>query len=141
MGCWPNRAPAIDDPRTCSGSNVNLAAATTHFGITIPSDATDVRFSADLHPLFGEYSLVLGFHITPEGLGTFLRDTGLPSPSAHTDPTDAIWEAACGLTPRSSGRLVYTQDQTPSPGNYKRAAAIDMSNPAKPYILVTAMDL
>ena len=138
---WPNRAPAIDDPRACPGSNVNLGEATTHFGITIPSDATDVRFTSDVHPMFGEYSLVLGFHVTPEGLRTFLHDTGLPSPSASFDPTLDVWDASCGLTPGSSGRLVYTRDQTPSPGTYQRAAAIDMSNRANPYVLVAARDL
>jgi hypothetical protein len=142
MGLWPDRAPAIDDSRACPGSNVNLGEATAHFGVTIPSDATDVRFSADVHPMFGEYSLVLGFHVTPEGLGTFLRGTGLPSPSASFDPTLDIWDASCGLIPGSSGRLVSTRDQTPSgAGNYQRAAVIDMSNRAKPYVLVAARDL
>jgi hypothetical protein len=53
-----------------------------------------------------------------------------------------IWDASCGLTPGSSARLVSTRDQTPSgTGNYQRAATIDMSNRAKPYVLVAARDL
>ncbi len=78
---FPERAPAITgDARACSGANVELDEATDHFGIALPSDALDVKFYSDVHPMFGEYGLELVFTVGSKSFGRFIADNGFSKP-------------------------------------------------------------
>jgi hypothetical protein len=72
LGTWDGRPPDIADPRACRGSTVELVEATGHFGLVLPTSATEIKFASDLHPLFGEYFILLSFRTDAAGLRSFL---------------------------------------------------------------------
>ncbi|KAB2379022.1 hypothetical protein [Actinomadura montaniterrae] len=142
---WDPRGPDVKDPRACPGSNVSLSEVTGHFGLVIPPDATDVRFSSDLHPFFGEYSLRLSFRTTASGLRLFLDRSGLSTSSteddADTDPAP-LDGPSCGFGSASFHDPRYYAGERPAEGGpTQRQAAVDRSDAAQPRVVVSAMDL
>ncbi|MBO2456234.1 hypothetical protein [Actinomadura violacea] len=136
---WDPRGPDVKDARACPGSNASLAEVTGHFRLPVPPDATDVHFSSDLHPLFGEYSLRLSFRTTASGLRAFLDGSGLPAPGTDTEPVDG---PSCGFGSSAFRRpRYYGGQQEGTGGPFQREAAVDVSDPARPRVVASAMDL
>ncbi|WP_280670862.1 hypothetical protein [Kitasatospora sp. MAP12-44] len=153
----PDNQVAATDSRVCpqsSGNNLSLADATGHFGLVVPSSATNIVFSADVGGLQGESDLALRFTTTPADLATFLMASQFESPSATTkvaggwttySPGVPVQPARglCGLTPPVNPTMVYGQD---SPGRAKKAdsrsVAVDgTTDPAHPVVWVSGTDL
>lgn len=138
--CAPERAPAISDQRVCGHSNVELAEALDHFGLEMPAQATEVRFESDVHPLFGEYFLLLRFRTTIDGLDAFLERSGLPAVADDVaNPVDD-WPSTCLLDPPPVGTFDYAHDLADPPHAY-RVIAIQVSQPTNVLVLVKAEDL
>ncbi|MEU9021130.1 hypothetical protein [Actinomadura sp. NPDC048394] len=142
---WDPRGPDVKDTRACPGSNVSLAEVTGHFGLVIPPDATDVRFSSDLHPFFGEYSLRLSFQTTTSGLRAFLDRSGLSTSGtedeADTEPAP-LDGPSCGFGSASFHAPRYYGGERPSEGGpTQRQAAVDRRDAAHLRVVVSAMDL
>ncbi|MER5640697.1 hypothetical protein ABT095_27580 [Kitasatospora sp. NPDC002227] len=153
----PDNHVAATDSRVCretTGNNVSFAEATGHFGLAVPSAATDLVFTADGGGLRGETDLSMRFVTTPADLATFLSASHLDPPSATTVVTDGGWssyypgarvraaEGPCGLTPPVRPTMVYSQDG-PGSGMEKnpRSVAVDNTDPAHPVVWVDALDL
>lgn len=68
----PGRAPDVEDDRACPHSNAELTRVLDHFALQLPSSATDVRFSSDVHPLFGELFVELRFSMPRGEVTSFL---------------------------------------------------------------------
>jgi hypothetical protein len=145
---WDPRGPDVRDARACPGSNVSLAEVTEHFGLVIPPDATDVHFSSDLHPFFGEYSLRLSFRTTASGLRAFLDGSGLPTPGASgaSEEVDAdpapLDGPSCGFGSESFHTPRYYGGERTSTGDpAQRQVAVERADPARPRVVASAMDL
>jgi hypothetical protein len=141
---WDPRRPYVKDPRACPQSNVPLSEVTGHFEITIPVDATDVHFSSDVHPLFGEYSLQLSFQTTDSGLQTFLTASGLPQPNQpDTSSTPHVDGPSCGIDPASVRDPRYSADPdlSTSSKSFHREAVVDETDKARPRVVLSASDL
>ncbi|GAA4518944.1 hypothetical protein GCM10023191_093810 [Actinoallomurus oryzae] len=142
---WDPRGPDVRDPRACPGSNVSLAEVAGHFGVTIPADAKDLRFSSDLHPLFGEYSLQLSFQTTASGLHAFLATAGLPrvdTADGSDDEVPAPVEGpSCGFGSVSLSHPRYYGEFPTSTGQFERQVAVDESDKARPRVVLSALDL
>jgi hypothetical protein len=154
MFSLPDNHVAAHDSRVCSqtiGNNVSLAAATSHFELVVPRDATHLTFTASVSSLQGEYDLSLRFTTTTAGLASFLDASRLSEPSATTELTDGDWAAfpvstepqgPCGLNPPHDQHMVYSQDSPTGPmGGSPRSVAVDLSDPAHPEVWVDAVDL
>ncbi|MFJ8044394.1 hypothetical protein ACIRBX_28205 [Kitasatospora sp. NPDC096147] len=150
----PDDHVAADDPRVCagtSGNNTPLAEATGHFGLAVPSAATDLVFTANSGGLSGGTTLSMRFTTTPADLTAFLAAGRFEPPGRTTRLTVGGWQAdtpgaaeraaegPCGLTPPVGPAMAYSQDDR---GKSPRALAVDAtSDPARPVVWVTALDL
>lgn len=137
---WDPRKPYVKDPRACPESNVSLDEVTAHFGLVIPEDATDVRFSSDLHPFFGEYNLDLSFQTTVGGLRTFLNSTDLPKPERDPYGPD-VDGPSCGIRAASLHDLHDANDLAVPNGSVQLQVAVDGPGTATPRVVLSAMDL
>ncbi|WP_345431628.1 hypothetical protein [Actinoallomurus vinaceus] len=134
----------MPDPRACPGSNVSLAEAAGHFGFTIPADATEVHFSSDLHPFFGEYSLQASFQTTPAGLHAFLSTAGLAEPAADhsSDYQPSVDGPSCGFGSASFSAPRYCEDDPEtSTKPFQRQVAVDRADTARPRVVLSALDV
>jgi hypothetical protein len=136
----PFRAAPITDSRACPGSNDDLADATTHFGLAVPSRSTEVGFYSDVNGLFGERTLALRFRTTRAGLEQFTGQPGFP---AHDSPDAGnsrmqLWPDACGAAwPQATQQ--HWRDRAPVDGRL-RQVDVDSSDPEHPLVLYSAMD-
>ncbi|GAB3983411.1 hypothetical protein GCM10029978_090030 [Actinoallomurus acanthiterrae] len=135
--------PEVTDPRACPGSNVSLAEAAAHFGFTIPADATEVHFSSDLHPIFGEYSLQVSFQTTSAGLRAFLTTADLAEPAADRSSGDRpsfVNGPSCGFGSASLSAPRYWGDD-PDAKPFQRQVAVDRTDTAQPRVVLSALDV
>ncbi|MFE0512826.1 hypothetical protein [Streptomyces sp. NPDC058964] len=142
-GCVTQQAPpTVEDPRACEGTTVGLDVVSSRFGLHIPDDAADLRFQADVHPLYGEYSLTLGFRTTRPGLQEFLDFSSFPKLVKSDEGLKVTPEAPDCASWKPSDDLKYA----PSPKaeekvfHWVRGAEVDFADPEHPYIAVVAMD-
>jgi hypothetical protein len=141
----PDNHVAAADSRVCpstAGNNVPLSEVISHFALALPPGASHVRFTANVNPLFGEYSLDLRFRTTRAGLRAFLSRAGLRQASPDMRTTDMFGVTACGLTPPRNEQMAYSQDSATGPNSADpRAVAVDLSDLDFPVVWVTDQDL
>ncbi|MDR2986401.1 MAG: hypothetical protein LBV34_16330 [Nocardiopsaceae bacterium] len=138
----PDNHVAATDSRVCrttGWNNVPFDEVMRHFNLKLPSRAQDVVFTADVNPLFGEYSLDLRFTTTPAALRSFLASAGLPPASPDTRTSIEFGPASCGLIPPAGKDMAYTQDR--DLGASPRAVAVDLSDRTHPTVWITALDM
>jgi hypothetical protein len=129
------RALDIDDARACPHSNVELAEVTMHFGVGLPAEATGLRFSSDVHPWFGVYTMSVSFRTTPAGLRRLIADSGFSSPTPA-----AASEVSSPLDcpgPLTLGRGLMAQDDRRG----SRTLVVDTSDSTRPLVYIHAADL
>lgn len=131
-----------DASQLLGGNNVPFGEVMRHFSLKLPPSAQKVVFTANVSPLFGEYSLSLRFTTTPARLRSFLSGAGLAPPSPDVQTPVDFGAAACGLDPPATSRMTYSQDRAAGPmAKSPRAVAVDLSDPAHPTVWLSAMDL
>ena len=129
------RAPDIADAGACPHSNVELAEIATHFGVDLPADATELRFSSDVHPWFGEYNLKVSFRTTPDGLRSLIADSGFSSPTP-AGPSQVSSPVDCP-GPSTFGHGLRVEDNVRG----SRTLVVDTSDPNRPLVYIHAADL
>ncbi|MDF9813118.1 hypothetical protein [Streptomyces sp. SPB162] len=89
--------PLVTDAHSCGRSTAELDPSLAHFGLTLPADATGVRFTASADPIHGETDLTAAFTTAPAGLRRFLADAGLPHRVEPPAPAQRI--TGCAAEP------------------------------------------
>jgi hypothetical protein len=105
----------------------------------MPSDATQIRFESDVHPLFGEFYLLLRFRTTTESLQVLLSRAGLPDPVESTTDPLPPWPSSCRPEPPPSGSTAYSMDP-PGHESYQRIVAVNTDQSDRVLVIVRAMD-
>src|SRR5262249_30331970 len=101
----PDNHVAATASRVCRSTgwnNVPFDQVMGHFRLKLPPGAQDVVFTANVNPLFGEYSLALRFTTTAAALRSFLANAGLAPASLSGRRTIEFGPASCGLNPLSA---------------------------------------
>jgi len=141
----PDNHVAATNSRVCRSTgwnNVPFDKVMRHFRLKLPPRAQDVVFTANVNPLFGEYSLALRFTTTAAALRSFLANAGLAPASPSGRRTIEFGPASCGLNPPVREYMAYTRDADSSPmGGSPRSVAADLSDRSNPTVWVTAMDM
>jgi hypothetical protein len=141
----PDNHVAATDSRVCRSTgwnNVPFDQVMDHFRLKLPPGAQHVVFTANVNPLFGDYSLDLRFTTTPAALRSFLANAGLAPASRNARTTIDFGPSSCGLNPPASEYMAFTQDADSSPmAGSPRAVAVDLSNRSHPTVWVSAMDI
>lgn len=109
----PDNHVAATDSRVCrstEGNNVPFDQVMSHFSLKLPPGAQHVVFTANVNPLFGDYSLTLHFTTTPAGLRSFLTTARLAPASPGVRTTVDFGITACGLTPPAGKHMSYSED-------------------------------
>lgn len=136
----PARAPDVEDDRACPGSNAELNKVLDRFALPLPPNATDVRFSSDVHPLFGEYTVELRFSAPPAEVSSFVAEAARgrePAPDlASGQPSSPFPNACLGLESFTPDTVVNDH----GPMTSSRSIAVDNRDPDHPMVYVIAMD-
>jgi hypothetical protein len=132
------------DSRACRGSSVPLREAFDHFGLSLPSDATEVHFDSTSHPLFGTYELRISFRTTSGSLARFLTKSGLPKPTvpdASSVGNDLEAPSCADTLPDASLYSADSPDLSDSSLSYQRKVLIGPAVKGELPVLINADDI